>query len=531
MTPRRDTRVAMLLVLAIALAVYVPLAAPTVMFADSAEMQIVGLTGGIPHSSGYPGFVLVGRLFAHLPLADPAFRITFMSAFLGAASLALLVLLLRDLGISPVASVVAALLFGSTFTMWRVSLRAEVYTLSVFLDLLALWRSLVALRGGSLRDALLAGLLLGISLTVHLSFILPVAALGLALAWRVARTRPAPIPALIALLGAFLLGLTPYLYLVWADTRNFAYDYLRVVSYATNPSGVPDPHFDTPWKRVAWLVTGRNQYPPQRLVPAPLYAFHRIFRCGALLTLFELGPIAAFATVEGFFRRLSRDPGTALLLAGVGGLSLLFTAAFAAGPITHIFFLPLTLVCTIFAASAIDAFLGPRAGRAPTSARAVALATLTLAALALPPHLIRVRANAHPIGPWGLRVEEEDPTFSPPVIPSHRGFRTPREYGEQAMAAIPRDALVLGDWPEFANLIYFQAVEHLRPDLTLRPISRETLEARMRIWQRTHPVGARPFVFLSPPPDYAWRGGALDSLTLAMGRRIYVRRAPIPAER
>src|SRR5260221_3706872 len=220
---------AMLLVFALAFAVYTSLAAPTVMFGDSAEFQTVGLTGGIPHATGYPTFVLMGRAFARLPLPDRAFRITFMSACFGAASLALLVLILQEIGIALVPALIAALLFGSSFTFWRVSLRAEVYTLSVFLALLALCRTIVALRSPRLGDAALAGFLLGLTLTGHLSFILPVAVFGLALAGHVFRTRPPALRELALLLGAFLLGLTPYLYLMWADTRPHPYHYPQLV--------------------------------------------------------------------------------------------------------------------------------------------------------------------------------------------------------------------------------------------------------------------------------------------------------------
>src|SRR5882672_327789 len=114
---------AMLLAFALALAIYASLAAPTVMFADSAEFQTVALTGGIPHSTGYPTFVLIGRLFSHLPFPDRAFRITFMSACFGAGSVALLVLILHELGIGLVPALMGALLFGSTFTFWRAALR------------------------------------------------------------------------------------------------------------------------------------------------------------------------------------------------------------------------------------------------------------------------------------------------------------------------------------------------------------------------------------------------------------------------
>ena len=120
-----------------ALAIYATGAAPTVLEGDSGELQAVALAGGVAHSSGYPLFCLVSRAFA-LP-GDPAFRINLMSAFFGAAGVATLVLAAMELGVSGAAALAGAIVFGAGFSWWSASLRAEVYTLSLFVMLLA-WR-------------------------------------------------------------------------------------------------------------------------------------------------------------------------------------------------------------------------------------------------------------------------------------------------------------------------------------------------------------------------------------------------------
>lgn len=326
-----------------------------------------------------------------------------------------------------------------------------------------------------------------------------------------------------------LLGLAPYLYLIWADTRHYPYDYLNVVALVANPLGGPLPSFDTPWERVAWLVTERKFFPPHPFPHLRPGMLRDVLRDTELMFLFELGPVALPLLVIGFFRQLGRDVGLALLLALAGAASLAFTAVFASGPMIHIFLLPATLLCVVFVAAGIESLYAGFAGAARAHGlQLLAPAVLALAAVALPPHLLRVYANAHPIGPYHLHVEEEDPTFTSPVLPSMRGFVAGREYGDQAMAAIPRDALVLGRWPEFANLNYFKNVEHRRPDLTIQPIIRsETLRERMVLWQERHPVASHPFVFLSPPPPDEPSLAAPDSLQLANGRWIWVRREPI----
>ncbi|OLE18579.1 MAG: hypothetical protein AUI36_35870 [Cyanobacteria bacterium 13_1_40CM_2_61_4] len=268
---------------------------------------------------------------------------------------------------------------------------------------------------------------------------------------------------------------------------------------------------------MAWLVTGRNRYPVIPFVFDPGATARHLLRSGTLLFLFELGPLALPFVALGLFRGLIGEPRTAIPLALTGASSLLFTAAIGGGAMTNLFLLPCALVCVVFLAAGIE----------PLLARQRATGILVLLGVLLAPHLARIYADRHPIGPWGLRVEEEDSTLPPAMLPSLRGFDTPRVYGEQALAAIPRGALVVAPWPELANLIYFQVVEGQRPDLTLEPADGGTLEPRLEGWQRSHAVSEAPFVFLSRPLELAEAGAPLDSLQIPLGRWIYVRRAPL----
>src|SRR5439155_21517943 len=155
-------------------------------------------------------------------------------------------------------------------------LRAEVYTVGIFLGLVASWRSLVALRTGRRRDLLVAGFFLGLALAGHLAFAPLVAVLGLALAWRMVKSEPgpsapalAPIASLAGLGLAFVAGLAPYLYIVWVDAHHPVVDYFDLVMQVKNPLALPRPDFDTPWKHLLWLLTGRNNYPPESVLFHP----------------------------------------------------------------------------------------------------------------------------------------------------------------------------------------------------------------------------------------------------------------------
>ncbi|MBK7368759.1 MAG: DUF2723 domain-containing protein [Candidatus Eisenbacteria bacterium] len=349
-----------------ALAIYATGAAPTVLEGDSGELQAVALAGGVAHSSGYPLFCLVSRVFALLP-GDPAFRINLMSAFFGAAGVATLVLAAMELGVSGAAALGGAIVFGAGFSWWSASLRAEVYTLSLFVMLLA-WRHVnLALRTRAPKDRIAAAVLLGVACTGHLSHLGAVAFLGLVLAWaawREGRTWP-EWPALV---GAFVLGLTPYLYLVWADRVNLGFDYLDYVDHIFYPgTGVPDARLDGAFERLRWLVFGRNLLPgtPMEFHPGDL--LRAIRKHCEPVVLFELGLPVTALVLPGFVRLWRLDSGAAIRVFAIVAASLLLAAQVSFGGLFALFLLfPLALL-SLLAALGIEwaagscSRVGPRA--------------------------------------------------------------------------------------------------------------------------------------------------------------------------
>src|SRR5512140_322715 len=63
-----------------ALAMYTWTVAPSVMPGDYAEFQMCAAILGIPHPTGYPLYVLLGKLFTLLPFGDVAYRVNLSSA-------------------------------------------------------------------------------------------------------------------------------------------------------------------------------------------------------------------------------------------------------------------------------------------------------------------------------------------------------------------------------------------------------------------------------------------------------------------
>ena len=528
---RRHLSVALALALAflLALLVYGTRAAPTVLYGDSGEMQTVGLVGGVPHQTGYPAFVLAGYLFRHLGWPDPAYRITFMSCVFGAASVAMMLFLFTELGLSVTVAFAAALTFGGLYTVFLVALRAEVYTLSMFLSLVSLWATVRALRGGRDRDTLLAGFLLGISLTAHLSYGLAAAVLGLALAWQVlVKHRERALPVLVALLGAFVLGLTPYLYLVWADAHRLPLDYFRTADQASNPLGRYDAVAPDPWPRLWHFLMGTGPFPPHPLEVGPREVLRKLFVSVRIVSVYEWGPVGLGLALVGLVRGFRREAALAGLLALLGLVSLGW--AVVAGPtvILDLFLLSCLLYLHVFIAwglAAVAEGLGPwwTGGRAAGAALCLLVPVLVL----VPAHGMRHWLDARRIPRLSLQIDYERYLDTRSFFPTLRGSWVARRFGEQALEVIPHGALVVGGWDEIEALRYFQLAEGRRQDLVLWPHAYPNMLLKIGRWQQEHSLRERPVCLLRWYPQLAPRFTAVDSVRLAMGRTLYLAREPM----
>ncbi len=126
------------------LALYLHTLAPTVVEGDSSELVAAIHVLGIPHPTGYPLYMLLGKAFEMLvPIGGAAYRVNLMSAVCASAMVALLALLALKITSSRPAAVLAAAVGGLSEPAWSQAVIAEVYALHgllVVLVLLAFWR-------------------------------------------------------------------------------------------------------------------------------------------------------------------------------------------------------------------------------------------------------------------------------------------------------------------------------------------------------------------------------------------------------
>ena len=246
------------------LVLYLRTLAPGLLYGDSGEFQTLVYSLGMSHPTGYPVYILLGRLFTMLPLGGLAWRINLFSAVLGALTVSCIYLIVRLLAGWRLAAVTAALALAVAPLFWAFSIITELYVpscafLSGIILLLLLWR-----RSGKLPWLGAAALLGGLSLGVHPSVALAAPAVLMYLA--LITLTPGFLTRrergriwLAAVSGALLgVGLAFAAFLV-LDARNPAAGYYHAtVEPALSVWGMTPADFDSPLERLKFLYAARQ---------------------------------------------------------------------------------------------------------------------------------------------------------------------------------------------------------------------------------------------------------------------------------
>jgi hypothetical protein len=193
--------------------------------ADGGDLAAAVLTGGVPHPPGYPTYMLLGRLFAMLPVGDVAFRLNLFSAVCAALTAGVVFLWLHRWAAPSLGDAVpaaAALTLAFSPLLWSQAIITEVYTLNALFVAVLLW--LATARPVNL---VLLCFMLGLGLGNHLSLALLAPTLAVLADGALPAWRRRAVPCLAALAA----GLGVYLYLPlaaisdpavnWGDVRTF----------------------------------------------------------------------------------------------------------------------------------------------------------------------------------------------------------------------------------------------------------------------------------------------------------------------
>ena len=216
-----------LFVLAALLPIYLLTMPDAVGQADTFEFQVVAPQLGMAHPTGYPLYLLLGKLFTLLPIKSVAWRLNFGTMVYGLVATSLLFVLGYRMKMRGITAVLGAVIFGLIPTFWSQAIEAEVYTLHTLLVMLAFlfmreigkWTidsEQCSVNSKQWQTVLLA-FVLGLGMTNHLTtvFLLPAAALTLLFSGTFNREKSLiqNLKSLIILALAFLIPLLLYAYL------------------------------------------------------------------------------------------------------------------------------------------------------------------------------------------------------------------------------------------------------------------------------------------------------------------------------
>jgi len=213
-----------ILIFTLIFSVYLFTLAPNVYVEDAGELTAAATTLGIPHPSGYPLYVLLGKLFTFIPLGSMAWRINLMSAFFGALTAGLLSYFIYKITKNFFIASIASLILAFSPIFWSQSVIAEVYTLNSFFVVLCLIILFLWQEKRQNKYLIIFSFIYGLSLTNHQMMILlaPVFAVFIILADRkIIRN----LKLILAMFSVFIIGLSVYLYLPIRSRQNPALDW------------------------------------------------------------------------------------------------------------------------------------------------------------------------------------------------------------------------------------------------------------------------------------------------------------------
>jgi hypothetical protein len=419
--PRRD-RLHAALVAGALFTLYALTSPHTVGLEDDGLFILSSYFLGIEHPPGYPLFTLIGHLFSQLPVGSVAYRVHLASALFGALSGGAAWLCARQLGLARLPAWLAALVLGLSPVFWSQSIIAEVYTLNTFFFLVVAWLALQP------RPSLpWLALVFGLSLSNHWPLMLLVAPAFAVLLWPL-RDEISRRAWLLA--GLALLGLMPYVWMVWR-------------SHAPLPISFYGPLGSL---SEIWYFVSRAGYAgADRAASADWLdriQFLGFFAGQLAVQLAGLGTALAAIGCVVQWRRLGRRISAFLtivfLMSSVGLLMLLgFEYNTISKHVFHVYPLPAYAVAALWAGLGFAWLIERYALRALSAGAATALVLgLSFA--------VGARTNIFTDHEWGAH------------------------YGRTLLAMFPPNAVVLtrGE-ADLGPLAYYHMIENVRPDLTL----------------------------------------------------------------
>jgi hypothetical protein len=389
-------------------------------------MQWIPARLAIPHPTGYPLYVLLGKAFSLIPVGSLGFRAELLSAVAAAAASGTAVLIAVRIGVRPVIAIAAGLALAVTGELWLEATFSEMNGLHLLLMAAVIHRALVWRAERRDRDLLLGALLAGLSLSNHVlaATVVPIVVLFVLVD---ARTRLRERPALLVqAAGLGLVGLTPYLFIPFRALFGPPELYARFLT----------------WDGISGLVSGADLRSQMHF--ASLDSLGKAW-AAAPAVVGQLVDRSSVVFVAGGFVgagiQLARDRWLAVMLGLIVAVNLYVFTNYV-GDLDH-YLLVTWLAFAVWLALAFETIAAWLERRWPAFAAPPGLA---IAALVLP---LVIGANN-----WAAYDQSRN----------NDGAR----FAQEVFAALPRDAVLLTYWDALTTLGYVHCVDGERPDVALR---------------------------------------------------------------
>ena len=439
--PLPDHRIVAAVIAILCAGLYLRTMAPTAAWYDMAEMAAAAYYLGIAHHTGYPLYVLLGKLFTFIPLGDIGYRVNLMSAAFAVGTVIVVFFIVWDLTHRRSAAALTALTLGVSSTLWSNATLAESYTLNAFFTALLTYLLFTWQRTSRRGPLLIAFYLLGLAMGNHhlIQFFGPAILIYWgAVHWH--REHHLPWKDLSLFLVLFLAGFAINLYLpiraaqkpviMWADASD--------------------------WRIFLSMITTGKQSQSTFITPkANLAATHIHIKAMLLFPLYEFTAVGLALALWGAVR-LWRDNRPLLLHSLVGGgLTLLMILVYVIHNIFQ-YFLPIYVMAAICLGVGINALLDlplrwqskhPEGSTRAISLRMIPL-LLSFLLMGLPLYLVGRDFN---------------------VLDRSRDASS-YHYANYLSGQLEPDARLLADFWAWAPLAYYQTVGGWRSDVLTYPV-------------------------------------------------------------
>jgi hypothetical protein len=508
-------------------AFYLYTLAPSVNWADGARIQMDAVLGGSSYASfeeladihtdglpfdrlgvaawDHPLYVMLGRLFLFLPIGEPAYRLNWMSAFIGALGVAVVYALGVYLTGNRFAALLGGLALAVSHTFWFHAVTTEVYTLHLLLMAIEIGLALHWVNDRRPIDLTLFALVAGLGIANHRLF------------------------AITSIVSAV------YMLLTWArelsESRRLSLAGLRdrfAGSQFFGRAALPMAAFVSgfaPW----WVQFIRMS----RILGAPLtlrlaFTFSLIEKrlsiaswtvlfenLGIYLAwlLYQFMPLGVGLGVYGFYQMWRARPALGKFLIALFVAYVAFSANFSiADQFSH--HLSSFLVFDFGLIWGLSSLIRSLEERFSSRWSAVGMhASLLVLVLALPPlvytlipaALRRAAITEADFGIYQIGLGVRD-TFDYFLNPNKRGDDSAARFGRSTLEQLPSHAIVFtpktSEQEAYVVLRYFQLVEGMRPDVRLEMMLFDPLDDMPQavLSRLTGLAGCRPLYFTSLNP-------------------------------